>query len=86
MKVTIKYFAMLKEQAGKKEEVFETSVENCEQLYELLQTQRGLKFPRKHLQVAVNASYVPFSGCGSARSVRRLTLPSCRAFAPSSSC
>ena len=60
MKIQIKYFAALREQAGKSEEIVETSFNNPEFIYELLKMKYNFSFEVSDLQVAVNDSYENF--------------------------
>ncbi|MDP2137218.1 MAG: MoaD/ThiS family protein [Candidatus Didemnitutus sp.] len=55
--VTVRFFALLREQAGCGELVCSTTAGTPRQLYAELATQRGLTFPEHLLGVAVNERY-----------------------------
>jgi molybdopterin converting factor subunit 1 len=58
-KITVKFFALLREQAGCREVTFDTTAATPAALYaELMQT-RGLTVPPGILTFAVNERYVP---------------------------
>ena len=61
MKIKIKYFAALREQAGMSEETLETSSSTANELLLEVKEKHGLKLSTKHLKVAVNEEYKPFS-------------------------
>jgi molybdopterin synthase sulfur carrier subunit len=57
MKIQVKYFAALREQAGCSEEGFETESKTPAALYHELSALRGLTLDADTLKVAVNNSY-----------------------------
>ena len=61
MKIKIKYFAALREQAGITEEVLETAAVTADELLSEVKVKHGLELSTKHLKVAVNEEYMPFS-------------------------
>lgn len=61
MKIKIKYFAALREQAGITEEVLDTAAVTADELLSEVKVKHGLKLSTKHLKVAVNEEYMPFS-------------------------
>ena len=61
MKVTIKYFAAIREATGKDEEVVHTTAKNPSELLQQLKQQYIINFKEAHLKVALNEEYVSFS-------------------------
>jgi molybdopterin converting factor subunit 1 len=59
MKLTVRYFAMLREQAGTDRESLETVARTPGALYDELAGLHGLTFGRERLKVAVNEAFVP---------------------------
>jgi molybdopterin synthase sulfur carrier subunit len=57
--ITIKYFAALREQAGRSEERRQTDVASAAELYRELQAEYGLSLDMQHLKVAINNQYCP---------------------------
>lgn len=57
MRVQIKYFALLKEEAGKSEESLETKALTYKDLYQELQASHGFSLHADLIQVAVNDEY-----------------------------
>lgn len=55
--ITILYFAALREQAGKEQEILQTNSQTIAQLYEQLQKQYGFDLPITHLRVAANHTF-----------------------------
>lgn len=55
--ITIKYFAALREQAGRSEERRQTAVASAAELYRELQAEYGLSLDMQHLKVAINNQY-----------------------------
>ncbi|MBT3587004.1 MAG: molybdopterin converting factor subunit 1 [Halobacteriovoraceae bacterium] len=60
MQIKVKYFAMLREQTGKKEEQINTDARNPLELYAELSKKYQLKADLKHLMVAINEKYATF--------------------------
>ena len=56
--IQVRYFAMLREQAGCSEERVETRASTLAVLYEELRTRHGLTVPARRLQVAVDDDVV----------------------------
>ena len=61
MKVTVKYFAAVREATGKNEEVVETTAKNPSELLDQLKRQYPINFQESDLKVALNEEYVAFS-------------------------
>lgn len=61
MKLTIKYFAALRENAGKSEEERETSAATAEELHTELNNLYNFTVKKKHLCVAINEEYCDFN-------------------------
>ncbi len=59
-KIEIRYFASLRELAGKSHEILETSATNGRELYSELQKRYGFKLEEKHLKLSLNRRYVDF--------------------------
>jgi len=57
MKLTIEYFAILKEQRGCSTESVETPVNNPAELYDQLKARHGFSLDRSALKVAVNEDF-----------------------------
>ncbi|MDA0990891.1 MAG: molybdopterin converting factor subunit 1 [Verrucomicrobia bacterium] len=57
MKINISYFAALREQAGRSQEVLETDCATPEALYRELMVMRALTLDPDLMKVAVNDSY-----------------------------
>lgn len=55
--VQVRYFALLREQAGRSGEALHTMARTPEELYEQLQRERGLKLEPRFLRVAVNEQF-----------------------------
>lgn len=55
--VNIKYFAALKEQAGKAEESIQTDLESAREVYEFLQEKYGFTLQSKMVRIALNDEY-----------------------------
>lgn len=58
MKVTVRYFAALREQRGIGSETLETSAATPAQLYAELQSTHGLTLSQAQVRFAVNGGYV----------------------------
>jgi molybdopterin converting factor subunit 1 len=61
MRVNIRYFALLREQAGRSEETFETSATTPADLYGELNARYGFTLGREQLKVAVNSEFRDWS-------------------------
>ena len=59
MKLTVRYFAMLREQVGASQEEVETTAKTPAELFEELVQAHGLTIDLKALKVAVNEDFVP---------------------------
>ncbi len=57
MKVRVRYFASLREQARVDEEVVETSAPDLKALYAELQQRHGFRWPVAHLRVALDGDF-----------------------------
>jgi molybdopterin-guanine dinucleotide biosynthesis protein A len=53
----IEYFAVLREQAGRREEIIDSAAHTASELYEQLQQRHGFKLAASQLKVAVNAEF-----------------------------
>jgi molybdenum cofactor guanylyltransferase len=56
-RVSVRYFALLREQAGRGSEAVQTAARTPQQLYEQLQRDRGLQLAPQFLRVAVNDEF-----------------------------
>lgn len=61
MKVKIKYFAAMREEAGLSEEVVDTVSRTVNELFDELNTKYGFKIEKGILKVAINEEYSNFS-------------------------
>jgi len=61
MKIQIKYFATLREQAGKSEEIIDTTSDNPKSVYQELKDKYNFSLQISELQVAVNDNYEDFN-------------------------
>lgn len=59
MKITIKYFAALRDARGLAEESLEFEALSGAALYERLQARYGFPLPLAHIRLAVNECFVP---------------------------
>jgi sulfur-carrier protein len=59
--IDVKYFAALREQAGRSEESFQTSAATAADLYDELQARHGLKLSADSLRVAINEEFADWS-------------------------
>ena len=57
LQVKVRYFALLREQAGRGAEALQTEARTPQELYAQLQRERGLKLAPKFLRVAVNDEF-----------------------------
>jgi molybdopterin-guanine dinucleotide biosynthesis protein A len=60
-KLTIRYFALLREQAGRSEETITSDAADARALYAELSTARGLKLSPEQLRVAINEAFADWS-------------------------
>ena len=60
-RVRLKYYALLREQAGRGEEDVETSATDPAALYDELSRRHGFSLARSQLKVAVNAEFSDWS-------------------------
>ncbi|MBB5015256.1 molybdopterin converting factor subunit 1 [Rehaibacterium terrae] len=58
MKVTVLYFASLRDAAGCESEQVETAATGLRELYAALRARHGFAFPAERLRVAVDAAFV----------------------------
>ena len=56
-RVNLQYYALLREQAGRRSETLDTAAETPAALYEELAERHGFRLPASQLRVAVNASF-----------------------------
>ena len=56
-RVSVRYFALLREQAGRGSEALQTAARTPQELYEQLQRERGLQLAPQFLRVAVNDEF-----------------------------
>ncbi len=61
MKFQIDYFAVLREQAGKDQELLQTEASTPTQVYALLSQQYGFDLSQNRLKVAVNDEFADWS-------------------------
>jgi molybdopterin converting factor subunit 1 len=61
MKLNIKYYALMREQAGRSEETLETSAATPSDLYGELMARYGFTLTREQLKVAVNSEFCDWS-------------------------
>lgn len=61
MRVNIRYFALMREQAGRSEETVETSATTPADLYAELNARYGFTLAREQLKVAVNSEFRDWS-------------------------
>lgn len=57
MKITVLYFAALRDAAGRSSETVETAAENLRAFYDELQARHQLPFPARQLRVAVDGEF-----------------------------
>lgn len=57
MKITVQYFAALREQRGLSQESIETSAADAASLYDELRIAHGLKLTAAQLKVAINDAF-----------------------------
>lgn len=58
--LTVKYFAILREQRGLAEESLQTDAAEAATVYESLQPQHGFTLPVDRLRAAINGEFVPW--------------------------
>lgn len=61
MRVSIMYFASLKDQTNKSNEVIETKAKTAQELFIELDSKYSFKLSQKDLRVAINEEYQDFS-------------------------
>ncbi len=59
--VRVRYFAVLREQAGRSEEQVSTGARDARELYEELRAHRGLRLRAEQLRVAINEEFADWS-------------------------
>ena len=57
-RVNLQYYALLREQAGRRAETLDTAAETPAALYAELAGRHGFRLPASQLKVAVNAAFV----------------------------
>lgn len=60
MRIKVKYFASMREDAGIGEEVIDSTFSCVNDLYEFLNDKYHFKISREHLKVAINEEYAHF--------------------------
>ncbi len=60
-RVRVKYYAVLREQAGRTDESLETAAATAADLYDELRARHGFRLPREQLKVAINADFRDWS-------------------------
>ena len=58
--VTVKYFAILREQRGQAEETLTTAATDAATLYETLQAEHPFTLPVDRLRAAINGEFIPW--------------------------
>ena len=61
MQLNIRYYALLREQAGRSEELLETTAATPADLYTELNARYGFTLSREQLKVAVNSEFASWS-------------------------
>ncbi|MDP9012730.1 MAG: MoaD/ThiS family protein [Pseudomonadota bacterium] len=61
MQLKIQYFALMREQAGRSEEILETSAATPADLFSELNARYGFSLSREQLKVAVNSEFSEWS-------------------------
>ncbi len=61
VRVHLRYYALLREQAGRQAETVETTARTPSALYEELAARYGFRLPQTQLKVAVNAVFADWS-------------------------
>ncbi len=61
MRVNIRYFAMLREEAGRDREAADSSAETLAALYDELRARYSFSIEAQHMRVAVNGAFVSWS-------------------------
>jgi molybdopterin converting factor subunit 1 len=61
MHVNIRYYALLREQAGRSEESLDTAAATAATLYDELAARYGFSLPREQLKVAINGDFSDWS-------------------------
>lgn len=61
IQLKIQYFALMREQSGRSEEMLETGAATPADLYAELKARYGFTLPREQLKVAVNSEFAPWS-------------------------
>jgi len=60
-RVRIKYYAVLREQAGRTDESLATGAATAADLYDELRARYGFRLPREQLRVAINTDFCDWS-------------------------
>lgn len=61
MRIRVKYYALLREQAGRSQEEFDSAAADAAGLYAELRARYGFRLEREQLRVAVNAEFSEWS-------------------------
>jgi sulfur-carrier protein len=61
MKIVVRYFASLRDAAGRDEQKVETSAANADALFHELRAQHGFDWPTDRLRVAINGAFADWS-------------------------
>lgn len=61
MRIRVKYYALLREQAGRSQEELESPAADAAALYAELRARYGFRLEREQLRVAVNAEFSEWS-------------------------
>lgn len=60
-RIRLRYYALLREQAGRQEETVETEARTAAALYEELSVRHGFRLPQAQIKVAVNAAFTDWA-------------------------
>jgi len=60
MKICVKYFAVIRDNTGKDEEIINTPASNPRDLFNLLNEKYSLPIKQKYLRVAINNTFESF--------------------------
>ncbi len=60
-RIRLRYYALLREQAGRQEETVETAARTPAALYQELILRHGFRLPQAQLKVAVNAAFTDWT-------------------------
>lgn len=60
-RLRLRYYALLREQAGRQDETVDTEAQTASALYAELAARHGFRLPQAQLKVAVNAAFADWS-------------------------